>query len=100
MEAIVFKQTLLRNQPLSSTEKGQFTFEGVNTSNEELSVKKATTSCGCTLVQYPKKVKPGETFYITLIIDKRGQKGNFNQSATLMYSNEQEIKLKVNGTVE
>lgn len=100
MEAIVFKQTLQRNQPLSSVEKGQFTFEGVNTSDEELSVKKSSTSCGCTSVLYPKKVKPGETFYVTLIIDKTGHKGNFSQSATLVYSNEQTVKLKVNGTIE
>lgn len=100
MEDIVFKQTLLRNQTLSSTEKGQFTFEGVNTSNEEIKVKKATTSCGCTVVTYPKTVKPGETFYVTVTIDKTGTKGNFNQSATLTYSNEQVVKLKVNGTVE
>lgn len=100
MEAIIFKTTLLRNQTLSSTEKGQFTFEGVNTSNEELSVTKSSTSCGCTTILYPKRVKPGETFYVTVIIDKVGMKGNFNQSATLTYSNGQVIKLKVNGTIE
>jgi len=100
MEDIIFKFTLLRNVTLSSEEPGTFRFEGVNTGNEVITVKKVTTSCGCTTAHYPKKVEPGQTFYVTLTINKVGQKGNFNQSATIVYSNNQEFKLKVNGTVE
>lgn len=100
MEDIIFKEQLKRNQTLSSEEVGTFTFEGVNTGNETLKVVKSLTSCGCTKVTYLKTVNPGETFYVTMTIDKRNHKGNFNQSATLTYSNGQEIKLKVNGQIE
>ena len=99
-EVLVFKTTLLRNQVLSSDEPRTFRFEGVNTSNEVITVKKVSTSCGCTTAHYSKTVNPGETFYVTLTINKVGQKGNFNQSASLTYSNGQEVKLKVNGTIE
>lgn len=96
---IVFKSTLLRNQILKSDEVGTFRFDGKNLSTKELKVIKAFTSCGCSTITYSKSVQPGETFYITLNIDKRGQSGSFNQSATLVYSNNQEVKLKVNGTI-
>lgn len=99
-EAIIFRGTLYRNQTLSSEEPGTFRFEGVNTSNEVITVKKVTTSCSCTTAHYSKTVNPGETFYVTLTINKVGSSGNFNQSATLLYSNGQEFKLKVNGTIE
>ena len=99
-EGISFKSTLLRNQTLSTEEPGTFRFEGVNMSNEEIRVVKSLTSCGCTSLTYNKVVKPGETFYVLLTIDKTNFKGAFNQSASLFYSNGQEFKLKVNGTVE
>lgn len=99
-EDIKFSYTLLRNQKMSSEEKGQFRFEGLNLSDNEIKVTKCSTSCGCTVATYKKTIDPGETFYVILTIDKIGQKGNFNQSATFMYSNGQEIKLKVNGTIE
>lgn len=100
MEQIIFKGTLYRNQTISSEEVGTFLFEGINTGNEEIKITKRSTSCGCTTVTAPKKVEPGETFYVQVMIDKRDQKGSFNQSATLTFSNGQVIKLKVNGTVE
>lgn len=100
MEDIIFKYHLLRNQTMSTEEIGTFRFEGLNTSSNEIKVTKAVTSCGCTTVHYPKTVQAGETFFVTLNIDKRGMKGNFNQSCTLVYSNGQEFKLKVNGTIE
>jgi len=99
-EGISFKSTLLRNQTLSTEEPGTFRFEGVNMSNEEIRVTKSLTSCGCVSLNYQKKISPGETFYVLMTINKVGMKGAFNQSASLTYSNGQEFKLKVNGTVE
>lgn len=100
MEALLFKSTLKRNQVCSYYHPTFFEFEGVNTGNEEVRVIKHSSSCSCTKAAYPKSVKPGETFIVTMIVDKTHQKGNFNQSVTLNYSNGQEIKLKVNGTIE
>lgn len=97
---IVFKETLKRNQVCSYYHPTFFEFEGVNTSDKEIRMEKWISSCGCTKPSYPKVVKPGETFTITVIIDKSGLKGSFNQSVTLNYSNGQEVKLKVNGTIE
>ena len=100
MEALLFKQQLKRNQVCSYYHPTFFEFEGVNTGNEEVRMERWSSSCGCTKPSYDKVVKPGETFIVTVIIDKSGQKGLFNQSVTLNYSNGQEIKLKVNGTIE
>jgi len=100
MNQILFHSQLKRNQVCSYYHPTFFEFEGVNTGNEEVRVVKHSTTCGCTKGAYPKSVKPGETFTVTVIIDKAGQKGNFNQSVTLNYSNGQEIKLKVNGAIE
>lgn len=96
---IIFKQQLIRNATLSSEEVGTFLFEGVNASSQEVGVTKVTTSCGCTTANYSKKISPGETFYVQVIIDKRGSSGSFNQSVTFTYSNGEEVKLKVNGTI-
>lgn len=100
MNQILFHSQLKRNQVCSYYHPTFFEFEGVNTGNEEVRVVKHSTTCGCTKGAYPKLVKPGETFTVTVIIDKSGAKGAFNQSVTLNYSNGQEIKLKVNGTIE
>lgn len=100
IQSINFKQTLLRNQTASYYEPTAFKFEGVNLSNEEIKVIKSTASCGCLTASYDKTIKPGEIFYVILLLNKVGVKGAFNQSVTLNYSNGQEIKLKVNGTIE
>lgn len=100
MEPILFKQQLKRNQICSSTHPTIFEFEGVNASNQTQRVLSWTSSCGCTKPTYPTEVQPGETFIVNVIIDKTGQSGNFNQSVTLKYESGQEVKLKVNGTIE
>lgn len=97
---IIFKQYLFRNQTISAEEDATFLFEGTNTSNEEVKVTKVVTSCGCTSATYPKVLAAGQTFLVQVIIDKKGQPGNFNQSVTMSFSNGEQIKLKVNGTVE
>ncbi|MBK8156490.1 MAG: DUF1573 domain-containing protein [Streptococcus sp.] len=97
---IIFKEQLKRNQTLSSEEPGSFLFEGVNASNSEVRVEKVVTSCGCTSTTYPKRIQPGETFQVVVVIDKRGSSGNFNQSASLTFSNGDQVKLKINGYIE
>ena len=97
---ITFKQTLLRNQTLSTEEVGSFLFEGTNTYNDEVRVNKVVTSCGCTAATYPKRISAGESFIVQVSVDKRDQPGSFNQSATMTFSSGEIIKLKINGTVE
>lgn len=98
---IIFKAHLYRNQPLSTSEVGTFRFEGVNTTDKEIKVVKSTTSCGCTTVTYPKRIQPGETFYVVVTIDKKGMKvgSNYNQSVHIYYDNGEDYKLRINGTI-
>jgi len=88
---------------LGSVKKGipvEVSFDFTNTGNEPLLLTEVKTSCGCTLVNYPKEpIQPGKTGKINATYDARSA-GHFSKSITVK-SNfaTEDIVLNLSGTV-
>lgn len=66
-------------------EKIAFNYYFENTGDEDLVITKVTTSCGCTVGNYPKKpIKPGDDGKIEVVFDSKGKKGFQNKRATVL----------------
>ncbi len=59
-----------------------------NAGTEAVVLTQGYTSCGCTTVAFPKDslIQPGDTAAITLRFNPRGKGGDFEETATLIYS--------------
>ena len=59
-------------------------FRFVNTGDEDVSIRAARASCGCTTPSYPKKpVSPGDTATIAVAYNPIGRPGRFEKSVTV-----------------
>ena len=66
-------------------EKIAFNYYFENTGKSDLVITKVTTSCGCTVGNYPKEpVKPGGKGKIEVVFDSKGKKGFQNKRATVL----------------
>lgn len=66
-------------------EKVSFSFKFKNTGKAPLLISSVSSSCGCTVPEYPKDpVKPGEENYITVSFNSEGKRGFQNKSVTLV----------------
>lgn len=62
-----------------------FTFKFKNTGNADLVISSHTTSCGCTVPEYPKgAISPGEEGQIIIQFNSHGKKGVQNKSIVLV----------------
>jgi hypothetical protein len=65
-------------------EKVSFAFKFKNTGKSLLLISKVSTSCGCTVTDYPKEpIKPGESGKIDVSFDSEGKRGPQNKTATV-----------------
>jgi hypothetical protein len=65
-------------------EKVTYSFKFKNTGNSLLLISDVSTSCGCTVGDYPKDpVKPGESGKIDVSFDSEGKRGPQNKTATV-----------------
>jgi len=70
-------------------EKVSYSFKFTNVGGADLVISKVSTSCGCTVSNYPKvPVKPGETEYIEATFDSTHKKGFQNKTITIMANTE------------
>ncbi|MCK9616330.1 MAG: DUF1573 domain-containing protein [Lentimicrobiaceae bacterium] len=75
-------------------EKVSFSFKFKNTGNADLVISSVSTSCGCTVPQYPKQsIKPNEENYITVLFDSQGKKGFQNKSITIVANTQPSTKV-------
>ena len=82
-------------------EKVSHTFEFKNIGKSNLIISQAKTSCGCTVVDYPKKpIKPNEISNITINFDSKNNVGKFNK-ITIFNANTKltAVNLYIVGTV-
>ncbi|ASZ15105.1 DUF1573 domain-containing protein [Chitinophaga pendula] len=57
-------------------EKVEYSFKFTNTGDKDLIILNATSSCGCTVPEWPKEpVKPGASGYMKVIFDSHGKDG-------------------------
>ena len=75
------------------------TFEMRNKSSKQMVISRLETDCGCTTIDGPKTIGPGERFTISMTYDAR-MLGHFTKQATL-YSNAspEPVYLKMKGVV-
>ncbi|HOW32270.1 MAG TPA: DUF1573 domain-containing protein [Bacteroidales bacterium] len=74
---------------LTSGEKVTYAFKFTNTGKGLLLISKVSTSCGCTVSEYPKEpIKPGQGGTIDVSFDSEGRMGLQNKTITV-FSNTQ-----------
>ena len=65
-------------------EKVTFAFKFKNTGKSLLLISNVSTSCGCTVTDFPKEpIKPGESGKINVSFDSEGKLGSQNKTATV-----------------
>ena len=81
----------------------RYSFKFTNTGKSDLLISKVSTSCGCTVSNYPRQaIKPGEGGLIEVIFDSRGRKGFQNKTITVMansHPNKTTLRIKLNVTL-
>lgn len=66
-------------------EKVTYAFKFKNTGKSLLLISNVSTSCGCTVTNFPKEpIKPGESGKIDVSFDSEGRRGPQNKTATVM----------------
>lgn len=57
-------------------EKVEYSFKFTNTGNRDLLITDATSSCGCTVPEWPKEpIKPGQSSYMKVVFNSAGKEG-------------------------
>jgi hypothetical protein len=65
-------------------EKVSFGFKFTNTGKSDLIISNVTSSCGCTVPDFPKTpIKPGESHKIDVKFDSEGRRGFQNKTVTI-----------------
>jgi hypothetical protein len=78
----------------------EFRFQNVG--DTLLILKNVLTSCGCTIVEWPKEpIKPGESASIIVNFDSKGKEGRFNKVVNILSnSSSNSSRITISGTVE
>ena len=82
-------------------EKVYIEFKLKNTGEGDLIISKATASCGCTELQYPKdKINEGDVDVLTVTFDSEGRLGKQTKKITIVSNATPNVKiLTIKGTV-
>ncbi|HPG34247.1 MAG: DUF1573 domain-containing protein [Lentimicrobiaceae bacterium] len=79
-------------------EKVSFGFKFTNTGKSDLIISRVSSSCGCTVPDFPKTpIKPGESHKIDVKFDSEGRRGYQNKTITIVSNtqpNTQVIRIK------
>ncbi|MCF8302097.1 MAG: DUF1573 domain-containing protein [Bacteroidales bacterium] len=82
---ITFKETEHDFRKVIRGEVVSYNFKFTNTGNGNLLISNVSTSCGCTVSEYPEEpISPGEEGYVTVTFDSKGRKGFQNKSVTIL----------------
>jgi hypothetical protein len=83
-------------------EKITHAFKFTNTGDADLLIVNVSTSCGCTVSEFPKEpIKPGKSGVIKLTFDSRGREGYQNKTATIETNTEpNKVFLRLKATVK
>ena len=78
-----------------------YKFKFTNVGQAPLKIKNAKAECGCTKPEFPvKEIAPGESGYITVAYNPRGNRGGFTKTVTVRSTGSPgKVVLKIRGTV-
>ncbi len=80
--------------------KNEHSFEFINDSKETIKILNVTTTCGCTVAEYSKEVKPGEKGFIKASYQAPDHTTIFKKYITVFTNTEEQfIKLTIYGKV-
>lgn len=70
---------------IAKGEKVTYAFHFKNTGNNDLIIRHAQASCGCTVPEWPKEpVPPGKDGYVTVTFDSEGKSGSIQKTITII----------------
>ncbi|KQC02755.1 DUF1573 domain-containing protein [Pedobacter sp. Hv1] len=97
---MVFKQKEYDFGNIPAEKNVSAVFEFSNTGNNALIIKEVTTSCGCTVSEWPKvPIKPNESGEIKIVYDAKDP-GRFNKTVTVIYNGKDSpLELTIRGEV-
>ncbi len=77
-------------------------FPFVNNSDNEIEVVNVKKSCGCTTIDFPRKIKPGQSGNIFVVFNSRGREGFQEKHIYLTFSgnSKKDIILTIKGDIE
>ncbi len=85
LPVMTFEETVHDFGRMIRGEKGHYGFQFTNTGKTDLLITRVSTSCGCTVGQYPHNaVKPGEKETIDVTFDSTHKRGFQNKSITIL----------------
>ncbi|WP_090107715.1 DUF1573 domain-containing protein [Chitinophaga sp. CF118] len=65
-------------------EKVEYSFKFTNTGNKDLLITDATSSCGCTVPDWPKEpLRPGKSAYMKVVFNSAGKDGFTEKEITI-----------------
>ena len=89
LPVIQFEETSHDFGKIIQGEKVSYTFKFKNTGNSDLLISKVSTSCGCTVGEYPKApIEPGSSGKIEVTFNSHGKKGFQNKTITVLANTE------------
>jgi len=89
LPVIAFEETTHDFGKIIQGEKVSYTFKFENTGESDLLISRVSTSCGCTVGDYPKEpIEPGESGKIEVTFNSHGKKGFQNKSVTVLANTE------------
>lgn len=69
---------------ITEGERVEYSFKFTNTGDGDLLITDATSSCGCTVPDWPKEpIKPGKTSYMKVVFNSAGKEGYTEKEITI-----------------
>jgi hypothetical protein len=73
---ITFEETVHNFGNVTQGEKVEYSFKFTNTGDRDLLITDASSSCGCTVPDWPKEpVRPGKSAYMKVVFNSAGKEG-------------------------
>jgi hypothetical protein len=81
---ITFEETVHNFGNVTQGEKVEYSFKFTNTGDKDLLITDATSSCGCTVPDWPKEpVRPGKSAYMKVVFNSAGKEGFTEKEITI-----------------
>jgi len=96
-----FEETVHDFGNIIQGERLVYGFEFTNIGGSDLVITRVSSSCGCTVGDYPKQsIKPGKTGVIEVTFDSKGRRGIQNKTVTILANTEpNSTTLRIKGKV-
>jgi len=89
---ITFDETVHNFGNVTEGEKVEYSFKFTNTGDKDLIITDASSSCGCTVPDWPKEpLKPGKSAYMKVVFNSAGKEGFTEKLITIKANTNPEV---------